>query len=218
MKLHKTPIFRMYNLKVDPDNLKEFEEAGENNFFTSYKKESGTLAMYASHDEKDASKNVVFELYKDDKHYQKHADSDQFKAYGQVAQKVVTGKELHELSPEFIETQSGSNKVSGDNDFHIRLEQFSLKNIDEADFKKKIVDEISTQMGFHTETISTYLARIERDSENFWLLMEVFKDRPALDEFHLNLKRIFPEVIEHDEIDILKVDSMIRHRALHFEN
>lgn len=103
MNLQQAPIFRMYKLVINPDDRQAFLDEGANNFQTSFKNEANTLMMLSSHLDTAGTINFVFEMYKDNASYQIHANSPQFKRYGQLAQKIVKEKSLQELEPLFLD-------------------------------------------------------------------------------------------------------------------
>lgn len=146
MKLTQAPIFRMYHLTIAQTDQTAFVDEGTHNMFTSFENEPGTLAMYATHSDKLGESNFIFELYQDLAQYQIHANSPQFKRYGQLAQKVLTGRKMIELQPELILTNE-ENKVSGVNDSQVVLSEFSLSENDVNDFLTGLKKLSATDIG-----------------------------------------------------------------------
>ncbi|WP_334332877.1 hypothetical protein [Companilactobacillus sp. HBUAS59544] len=127
MNLKQAPIFRMYKLVIDSNNRQAFLDEGENNFQTSFETEANTLMMLSAHLDTVGTTNFVFEIYKDNTSYQIHANSPQFKQYGQLAQKIVKDKSLQELEPVFLDVSQ--MKLS---QAKVRVTQFS--SFDESKF------------------------------------------------------------------------------------
>lgn len=168
MKLTQVPIFRMYHLVTDKSQRNTFVEAGVHNLLTSHQNEPGTLAMYATHLDESGTDNYVFELYQNEAKYQIHADSSQFKAYGQVAKKVVRSKNHQELRPQYLQTNQQDLVVSGENDYSLKLTTFDLIEEDTDTFKQKIAAMMKKQ------DITYYLATLN-EAKTCWLSLELVR-------------------------------------------
>lgn len=164
MKLTQAPIFRMYHLTIAQQDQPAFASEGTHNMFTSFENEPGTLMMYATHDDELGESNFVFELYQDMNHYQIHADSPQFKQYGQLAQKVLTGREMFELHPELIMT-TDSIKTNGKNE-HMVLSEFTL-NSDADEFQNNLNKLTTNDIG-----TAVYVAT-KNKQKGEWISLEV---------------------------------------------
>ena len=168
MKITQVPIFRMYHLIIDKSQRNTFVEAGAHNLLTSHQNEPGTLAMYATHLDESGIDNYVFELYQDEAKYQIHANSPQFKAYVQVAKKVVRAKNLQELRPQYLQTNQQDLVVSGENDYSLKLTTFDLIEKDTDTFKQKIAAMMKKQ------DITYYLATLN-ETKTHWLSLELVR-------------------------------------------
>lgn len=177
MKLTQTPILRMYHLTIAQTDQTAFVDEGTHNMFTSFENEPGTLAMYATHSDKLGESNFIFELYQDLAHYQIHANSPQFKQYGQLAQKVLTGRKMIELQPELILTNE-QNKVSGVNDNQVVLSEFTLQENAVNDFLTGLKKLTTTDIGTAVYVAAKNVEKTE------WMSLEVnpSKDNSALQQ------------------------------------
>jgi len=202
MRLIEVPILRMYHLTIDGSQRDDFLAAGVHNLLTSHKEEPGTLAMYATHLDAASIDNFVVELYQNNDQYQVHANFPQFKAYGQVAQKVVTDKSMQELHPQFLKTNDEDLVVSNQNDYYLKLTNFSLN----ADKVEQFKDELKNYQPEST----VYLATID-SSENDWLSLELVKD----DSESLLGQRI-KQFSNKSNIKLLKVDSLVSQPKVEF--
>ncbi|WP_338214260.1 putative quinol monooxygenase [Companilactobacillus muriivasis] len=202
MKLTEVPILRMYHLTIDGSKRDDFLAAGVHNLLTSHKEEPGTLAMYDTHSDDAGIDNFVVELYQNNDQYQIHANSPQFKAYGQVAQKVVTDKSMQELHPQFLRTNDDDLVVSEQNDYYLKLTNFSIS----ADMVVKFKGELKNYQPEST----VYLATID-SSETDWLSLELVKDdsESVLDQ---SIRRFSNE----SDIKLLKVDSLVSQSKVEF--
>jgi len=202
MKLTEAPILRMYHLTINGAKRAEFLTAGVHNLLTSHEEEPGTLAMYATHLDDAGIDNFVVELYQNNAQYEIHANSPQFKAYGQVAQKVVTDKSMQELHPQFLRTNDGDLVVSEQNDYYLKLTNFSIS----ADMVVKFKDELKN---YHPES-TVYLATID-SSEIEWLSLELVKD-DSESVLNKNIQRF----TDKSDVKLLKVDSLVSQAKVGF--
>ncbi|WP_053085039.1 putative quinol monooxygenase [Companilactobacillus heilongjiangensis] len=202
MKLTEAPILRMYHLTINGAKRAEFLTAGVHNLLTSHEEEPGTLAMYATHLDDAGIDNFVVELYQNNAQYEIHANSPQFKAYGQVAQKVVTDKSMQELHPQFLRTNDGDLVVSEQNDYYLKLTNFSIS----ADMVVKFKDELKN---YHPES-TVYLATID-SSEIEWLSLELVKDGSES-----KLDQSIKQFSNKSDIKLLKVDALVSQAKVEF--
>ncbi|WP_338231819.1 putative quinol monooxygenase [Companilactobacillus muriivasis] len=202
MKLTEVPILRMYHLTIDGSQRDDFVAAGVHNLLTSHEEEPGTLAMYATHSDDAGIDNFVVELYQNNDQYQIHANSPQFKAYGKVAQKAVTNKSMQELHPQFLRTNDDDLVVSEQNDYYLKLTDFSIS----ADMVVKFKDELKNYQPEST----VYLATID-SSEIEWLSLELVKD-----DSESLLDQSIKQFSNESDIKLLKVDSLVSQSKVEF--
>lgn len=202
MRLIEVPILRMYHLTIDGSKRDDFLAAGVHNLLTSHEEEPGTLAMYATHLDTAGIDNFIVELYQNNDQYLVHANSPQFKAYGQVAQKVVTDKSMQELHPQLLKTNDEDLIVSEQNDYYLKLTNFSLNTDMVAKFKAELKN-------YQPES-TFYLATID-SSKIEWLSLELVKD----DSESLLDQRI-KQFSNKSDIKLLKVDSLVSQTNVEF--
>lgn len=195
MKLTETPIFRMYHLTIAAEKREAFLKAGVNNLLTSHQNEPGTLAMYATHLDEKGIDNFVFELYQNEAAYQVHANSSQFKAYGQVAQQAVTGKSLQELRPKYIKTNQVDMTIRGKNDYLLKLTTFKADN--------QTIEKILNDLSSANESVTYYLAAVDETKQQ-WLSLELMDgmEVPLLDP------TVFEPVTDR-KTKLLQVDTLV---------
>lgn len=138
MKLAKAPIMRIFHLSIDAKDHKTFADEGQHNMMISIKNEPGTLLMFAGHDDQLGESNYVIECYQDEEHYQVHANSPQFKHYGQIAKTIITGTKIINLEPELVKAGDTSYRVIGNQDLHAVLTKIKLNK--DIDFDKLMND------------------------------------------------------------------------------
>lgn len=178
MKLSQTPILRLYHLTIDSKNKEKFEAEGVRNMTTSIKNEAGTLFMTATHADQAGQSNYVLECYQDLAHYNIHAHSPQFKHYGSVAQQVLTGHKMFELTPRLIETKPEKLLVTGRNNYYVCLRAVSLV---EGAFPR-FSQALQTETAWASRQEANFLAVLAGSllkSENEWRILEVYRNQAA---------------------------------------
>jgi len=216
MELTKKIIFRMYKLMIDRTDRKTFANEGTHNMLTSIQNELGTLMMLATHEGGAGTTNYIFELYQDLDNYKIHADSPQFKQYGQVAQKVLKGREVNELNLQFLDTKDVPLRVSGENNYAVHLTEItiakrSVKKFKE-ELKKSIVDSIANEAG----TLACYAATTD-NSQTKWVILSVYKDVLAQNEHAEKSNPQLADLIIDQNKHQLHVDTMVSQGELKFD-
>lgn len=208
MVLKKMPIFRMYRLTIDKENREQFVQAGVHNLLTSKQNEPGTLAMFATHGDLDGTDNYIFELYQDDEHYNIHANSPQFAQYGQVAQKILKEKSVHELRPQYILTDNKPYVVSGGNQYVGQL--LELKTSEQNVSKLKMFMEQISHI--KNGALMSYAATLD-ESKN-WMILNVYRNLADLKTSSLSNNSLIKDVVVSDKL--LFVDTMVSQSGIEY--
>lgn len=217
MELTKKPIFRMYKLMIDRTNRTVFAKEGTHNMTTSIQNEAGTLAMFATHEDGAGTTNYIFELYKDTDSYQVHADSPQFKQYGQVAQKILTGREVHELQLQFLNTKEAPLKVSGVNDYAVHLSEITIAKQSGKSFQEKLQKALNDSIANETGTLACFAATTD-DSQTDWIILSVYRDVSAQNEHAEKTNPELANLIVSQNNYQLHVDTMVSQGKLEFNS
>jgi len=215
MRLTKRPIFRMYKLTISSDNSDAFVKEGTHNMVTSIENESGTLAMFATHEDLAGTTNYVFEMYQDLDNYNVHANSPQFKHYGQVAQNVLTGHEMQELKLQYLDTKDTDLKVSGKNEYAINCSEVTIAKSSVKEFKNLLEKSISDSIVNEPGTVACYAATSD-ETETQWIILSVYKDITAqnlhVEGTNQNVSKLVVSQTNHQ----LHVDTMVSKGKLEF--
>lgn len=205
MKLTQPPIFRMYHLTIEHKDQKAFVAEGTHNMFTSIENEPQTLAMYATHSDELGESNFIFELYQDSDSYQVHANSPQFKRYGQLAQQVLVGRHMYELHPQLLLTSDNDIKVNG-SDVPVTLTEFTLKSDKIDTFKNNLQQLVPANIGK-----AIYVAT-QGDSETNWISLEVgdLNDQSILQQLIQENQKTFSQ--RHLIFDTMVSQPLIEYR------
>jgi len=207
MNLTKAPIFRMYRLTVAPDDRQSFVKEGNHNMLTSHQNESGTLAMYATNADEGGTINYIFELYKDLDSYQVHANSPQFKQYGQLAQKVLKEREMRELTPEYLMSKPTAFAISGENDYVGQLLEFQLKENTISQFEKQLPIIMKQLIETDNGPQISYAATTDESKEH-WILLNVYPDQASL-KADTSILEPLNDLITVQNSQQLQIDTMV---------
>ncbi len=196
--LSNPPILRHFQLTIDGRDRAAFVAEGTANLVTSLRTEPGTLAMFATHADDAGTQNEVFELYQDDASYQIHAQSPQFKHYGQLAQLVVKKHQMAELSPQVLASTTDGFKVSGANTNQLLLTEFTADRQLQANWDQ-----------LRNGSLIQYVATLLSTPTN-WVLISVYPDATTLSAGQHKLQSwLAAEAVADVRQRVLAVDTMV---------
>ena len=95
----ETPIVRLAQLRIKPDQLSAFTEAVREEMQDALRLEPGVLAIYAVADKNDPTRLTFFEIYASEDAYQLHRQTPHFKKYLDITKNMVLDKTLIEAVP-----------------------------------------------------------------------------------------------------------------------
>lgn len=213
MKLTKEPLLRLYHLTIAAKDKQKFEDEGVRNMTTSIKKEPGTLFMTATHEDEAGTSNYVLECYQDSAHYQIHAASPQFKHYGSVAQKVLTGRKMFTLKPQLVLTKPEKLLLTGQNDYYLRLIELKLAEGKLSSFKAALAKEMGTDIT-KEKGVKAVLGGNLADFQNEWRILEAYQNKAAFashqqTEWFKQFTAAAKETIIKADVIELTVDTLV---------
>lgn len=171
-------ITRLFRLERDMAQEQYYNEVGANNLTTSIETEPGTLAMYATHDPDDPSVCYVFEVYADDDAYNTHVSSPHFKAFGEMAGKVLTGRAVYQLVPQLLVEKPERLLVNGVSQIEPHLVFVDVKPGGEEAFLAAITANMRTAVEVEPGVLVMYAATMA-DQPSRWVFWEVYASAEA---------------------------------------
>ncbi|WP_300558065.1 antibiotic biosynthesis monooxygenase family protein [Companilactobacillus sp.] len=216
MELMKAPLFRMYKLTINADDRDKFVEEGEHNLLTSVRNEPGTLAMYATHEDEAGTTNYVFEIYLDEERYQVHANSPQFKSYSQLAQQVITDREVHQLHPAYLSISNGF-EVAGINYSPVELYDLTIAK-DKVKHLKHLLSEEGVASFEELRGFSTFNVASVDEDETHWIILTIFKDRANQNKSKSWLLDLLNDSTAKYQLHQLVVDTMVSQDKLEYSD
>lgn len=171
-------ITRLFKLERDMSQEQYYNEVGANNLTTSIEVEPGTLAMYATHDPDDPKTCYVFEVYADDDAYNTHVSSPHFKAFGEMAGKVLTGRSVYQLVPQLLVEKPERLLVNEPSAIEPHLVFVDVKPGGEEAFPAAITANMRTAVEVEPGVLVMYAATMA-DQPSRWVFWEVYASAEA---------------------------------------
>lgn len=165
-----------HRLAVSPQNQAAFVKAGNINMFKSIEND-GTLFMFSAKS-KQSNDNYVFECYKDEKAYEDHLASSQFKDFKKATQDLVIENDSFPLTSIFAGTNYQNLRVKSDNNYLVNIAKITLVDFDREAFAKIVKQEMTVSMQEEPGVIAMFAGYLF-DVENEWRFFEVYKDEAA---------------------------------------
>ena len=176
MNLKNPPIMNFHRLAVSPQNQAAFVKAGNTNMFKSIEAD-GTLFMFSAKS-KQSNDNYVVECYKDEKAYEDHLASSQFKDFKKATQDLVIENDSFPLTPIFAGTNYQNLRIKSDNNYLVNIAKITLVDFDREAFAKIVKHEMTVSMQEEPGVIAMFAGYLF-DVENEWRFFEVYKDESA---------------------------------------
>ncbi|EHJ52133.1 putative quinol monooxygenase [Streptococcus macacae] len=174
----KKPVVHLFHLGVNPVDLETFHQAGVHNLTTSYQKEAGTLAMYASSLKDIPTEFIVFEVYADEAAYQTHRNSPQYQAYVQQVGSQLTKREAYEATPIFLEEKLPSGQWIGPQYYFLKFAQIEVKETAQAAFEKSVLTNMQISLKEEAGVLAMYALK-DHQNPQIWYFYEVYANAAA---------------------------------------
>ena len=97
------PIFNIFELGVKEGKKNAYVTVDKNNITKSVLNDEGTLGMYLVQEKENPNMTYMFEVYEDEKSYQKHIKSEQYKEFLRQSPTILTNhKKKIQVMPEYM--------------------------------------------------------------------------------------------------------------------
>lgn len=97
------PIFNIFELGVKEIEKNAYVAVGKNNITKSVLNDEGTLGMYLVQEKENPNMTYMFEVYEDEKSYQEHVKSEQYKEFLRQSPTILTNhKKKIQVMPEYM--------------------------------------------------------------------------------------------------------------------
>ncbi|WP_409022048.1 putative quinol monooxygenase [Dellaglioa sp. P0083] len=174
MKLKNSPLLRLFKLKINLADRERFEKAGMVNLTTSIQQEKGTLAMYSAHLDEAGTENMVIESYQDEVHYQKHANSAQFKMFSNIASQAVIEKSMINLSPELLLEKTTALHELMPVRVILKVTSIEIESNKVKEFREASLSAMKRSFENEAGLLVTYIASVDGNL-NQWVFVEIYR-------------------------------------------
>lgn len=97
------PIFNIFELGVKEIEKNAYVAIGKNNITKSVLNDEGTFGMYLVQEKENPNMTYMFEVYEDEKSYQEHVKSEQYKEFLRQSPTILTNhKKKIQVIPEYM--------------------------------------------------------------------------------------------------------------------
>lgn len=97
------PIFNIFELGVKEIEKNAYVAVGKNNITKSVLNDEGTLGIYLVQEKENPNMTYMFEVYEDEKSYQEHVKSEQYKEFLRQSPTILTNhKKKIQVMPEYM--------------------------------------------------------------------------------------------------------------------
>lgn len=212
-QLENPPIMRLFQLKLADGHEGEYEQVASNNLLNSFQKEKNTLMMAACHNPEIESEKIVFEVYKDEKAYQEHIQSQHFKDFASFAKEGFTDRQVLSLQAELLFEKDEAKLWQDAGTLNIRLAHLSIP-LDQAEkFKTIVAEEMLKAIAVEEGVMSLFTGRDIEDLSQ-WYFFEVYQDQEAYEKHILtqHFKKYIAEsaeIVEDKNLSVLSGEILI---------
>lgn len=172
--------------------------------------------MGATHQDVFGATNYIFELYRDEAHYQVHAQSPQFQQYQQVARRIVQDKMRLELTPQVLRSQAEALRISGPNDLVVRGLFLTAKPGQTATIRQRVTERVERLAFNEPDTLAVYAATVATDQTQ-WVILEVYRNVHVIATGDHDLTHTLADVVSQQFSRHLAPDVLVTQGSLTFE-
>lgn len=97
-----TPILRIFEFTVAPEDVAAFMAAGHDNIRNSVRDEAGVLSMYVAADKDDPTRLYVVEVYRDQAAYESHRATPHFQSFIAAMEGKLLSRRVIETTPAML--------------------------------------------------------------------------------------------------------------------
>lgn len=144
------PIFNIFELGVKEIEKNAYVAIGKNNITKSVLNDEGTLGMYLVQEKENPNMIYMFEVYENEKSYQEHVKSEQYKKFLRQSPTILTNhKKKIQVMPEYM----GDKKFVQTRNTCVNYVTVDVKEGFDNVFREIVVDEMKILGGKYLATI-----------------------------------------------------------------
>lgn len=168
------PIFNIFELGVKENEKNAYVAVGKNNITKSVLNDEGTLGMYLVQEKENPNMTYMFEVYEDEKSYQEHVKSEQYKEFLKKSSAILTEhKKKIQVMPEYI----GDKKFVQTRNTRVNYVTVDVKEGFNDAFREIVLDEM--KQSIKEEGVYVIYAATATGNLNKWYFFEIYENEKA---------------------------------------
>ena len=168
-------IFNIFELGIKEGEKNAYVAVGKNNITKSVLNDKGTLGMYLVQEKENPNMTYMFEVYEDEKSYQEHIKSEQYKEFLRQSPTILTNhKKKIQVMPEYM----GDKKFVQTRNTRVNYVTVDVKERFNDTFREIVLDEMKQSIK-KEEGVYVIYAATAIGNPNKWYFFEIYKNEKA---------------------------------------
>ena len=169
------PIFNIFELGIKEGEKNAYVAVGKNNITKSVFNDKGTLGMYLVQEKENPNMTYMFEVYEDEKSYQEHIKSEQYKEFLRQSPIILTNhKKKIQVMPEYM----GDKKFVQTRNTRVNYVTVDVKEGFNDAFREIVLDEMKQSIK-KEEGVYVIYAATAIGNPNKWYFFEIYENEKA---------------------------------------
>ena len=168
-------IFNIFELGVKEGEKNSYVAVGKNNIIKSVFNDKGTLGMYLVQEKGKPNMTYMFEVYEDEKSYQEHIKSEQYKEFLRQSPTILTNhKKKIQVMPEYM----GDKKFVQTRNTRVNYVTVDVKEGFNDAFREIVLDEMKQSIK-KEEGVYVIYAATAKENPDKWYFFEIYENEKA---------------------------------------
>ena len=168
-------IFNIFELGIKEGEKNAYVAVGKNNITKSVLNDEGTLGMYLVQEKENPNMTYMFEVYEDEKSYQEHVKSEQYKEFLKKSPAILTNhKKKIQVMPEYM----GDKKFVQTRNTRVNYVTVDVKEGFNDAFREIVLDEMKQSIK-KEEGVYVIYAATAIGNPNKWYFFEIYENEKA---------------------------------------
>ena len=169
------PIFNIFELGVKEIEKNAYVAIGKNNITKSVLNDEGTLGMYLVQEKENPNMIYMFEVYENEKSYQEHVKSEQYKKFLRQSPTILTNhKKKIQVMPEYM----GDKKFVQTRNTRVNYVTVDVKEGFNNAFREIVLDEMKQSIKKEEDVYVIYAATAKENPDK-WYFFEIYENEKA---------------------------------------
>lgn len=168
-------IFNIFELGIKEGEKNAYVAVGKNNITKSVLNDEGTLGMYLVQEKENPNMTYMFEVYEDEKSYQEHIKSEQYKEFLRQSPTILTNhKKKIQVMPEYM----GDKKFVQTRNTRVNYVTVDVKEGFNDAFREIVLDEMKQSIK-KEEGVYVIYAATAKENPDKWYFFEIYENEKA---------------------------------------